>query len=154
MPRTCSDLVELAHRISHRFWPKVDRTSPDECWNWTGKLNEDGYGTIRRGPASEGAEYAHRISYALAFGAIPDGFDVDHACRNHACVNPTHLEAVTHVVNVLRGMSPAAVNARKTVCMRGHNNWYIKPGGKGRTCRTCLNMKRRERMKRQGRRSA
>lgn len=88
------------------------------CWIWNASLNPGGYGQIctRTGHPA----LAHRVSYELNRGPIPKGLTLDHLCRNRCCVNPDHLEAVTMTLNVLRGIGPTAVNARKTICKRGH----------------------------------
>ncbi len=87
--------------IAERLWEKVDKSG--ECWLWTGSrgctLRGD-YGKI----SYEGrTTTAHRAAYLIEVGPIPDGWDVDHLCRNRLCVRPGHLEAVPHRVNVQRG---------------------------------------------------
>ena len=74
-----------------RFWPNVD-TSGD-CWLWTGHLNSKGYGGATRGDGSR--TYAHRLSYELHHGPIPEGVLVDHLCHVRHCVNPAHLRLAT-----------------------------------------------------------
>lgn len=83
-----------------RFWQKVERT--DECWLWAGAVNDSGYGAIWDGYR---LVYAHRLSYEMHGGAIPDGMQLDHLCRVRRCVNPAHLEPVTHRENIDRGVA-------------------------------------------------
>lgn len=122
-----------------RFWSYVNKSGPGSCWNWTGGMSHDGYGVLR---IANRTAYMPRFSYELAHGPIPSGMEPDHLCRNRACVNPDHLEPVTHKENILRGVSPQAINARKTHCKRGHEftpeNTYITPSSGGRNCRQCL----------------
>lgn len=117
----------------------------DECWEWQGGKNDSSYGLLR----VDGREaYAHRVSYELFVGPIPDGLEIDHLCRRPNCVNPAHLEAVSHRENILRGTSPAAVSAAKTHCSKGHPlsgpNVYMPQRG-GRQCRTCTREGQRRR---------
>lgn len=82
----------------------------------------------------------HRVVYELEYGPIPEGRELDHLCRNRACVNPKHLEIVSHRENCLRGVAPAAQNARKTHCKYGHplsgGNLHMRKDG-GRMCLAC-----------------
>lgn len=107
------------------------------CWPWVGAFREDGYGTFR---VNGRVERAHRLVYELLRGPIPDRLVIDHLCRNHACVNPSHLEPVTAVENVMRGVGPFASRARQTHCKRGHAfdeaNTYVTPKGT-RDCKEC-----------------
>jgi hypothetical protein len=80
-----------------QFWSNVDKKS-DECWTWSG-ATQRGYGMLH----FEGkTQRAHRVSYTLSIGPIPDGLVIDHLCRNKRCVRPSHLEPVTQSVNVTR----------------------------------------------------
>lgn len=128
-------------RASIRFWGKVNFDGPlwngTPCWVWTAGKNR-GYGrTFWDGRH----QYAHRISYELLVGPIPDGLTIDHLCRNRACENPGHLEPVTMRVNWLRGNAPTTYYAIKTHCVKGHPfdevNTYQAPGKLHRACRIC-----------------
>lgn len=126
--------------IEDRFWSKVDTSAgADGCWLWRGYLDADGYGHFN----SDSNQRAHRYSYELQVGAIPEGLTIDHLCRIRHCVNPTHLEPVTMRVNVLRGHGEAAANARKTHCPKGHEytpeNSILNNNSRrySRRCRTC-----------------
>lgn len=80
--------------VEQRFWAKVDKTG--ECWLWTASLSH-GYGQFFPGGGKPVG--AHRFSYELFSGAIPQGMDVEHRCRNRACVNPFHLRLATRKQN-------------------------------------------------------
>ncbi len=144
-----------------RFWEKVNKNGPistyrpdlGPCWLWEGLLDKHGYGIAYR-PSTKtkkkGNIGAHRKSYILINGAVGDNLDIDHLCRVHACVNPNHLEPVTHRENILRGENFAAQQVRRTECPYGHpyygENLYVNPNNGQRKCREC--MRRRDRIRR------
>ena len=130
--------------LAERFWEKVDRRGSDECWPWLASLDAYGYGQIYGGPLSPTNRKAHQVAYEINVGPIPSGLELDHTCRNPACVNPAHLEPVTHRENGLRGVGVGARNARKNHCPKGHpydlvNTAFNK---RGRRCRTCKKLRR------------
>lgn len=86
--------------LAERFWDKVDRRGPDECWPWTGATKEGGYGVMRpEGRRSGPTVKAHRVSAQLA-GMDIEGRVVRHRCDNPPCVNPAHLEPGDQQQNV------------------------------------------------------
>lgn len=123
-------------RLSNRFWSKVDDSSENGCWPWTGGTSPKGYGRFY----IEGRQYqAHRVAYELLAGPIPDGLVIDHLCRRPACCNPFHMEPVSNRENVLRGDTFCARNHAKTHCPKGHpysgDNLNVR--GRDRRCRIC-----------------
>ena len=134
----------LSEKDALRFWGKVALPSPETgCMEWLASKNDEGYGSLSVG----GRLYkAHRISHELRVGPIPEKYEVDHLCRNHSCVRPDHLEAVTKQENMRRGESGKYLRER-THCPQGHeyneeNTRITKQGW--RKCRACA----REQMRR------
>lgn len=141
--------VDHAFDEEDRFLRRLEEDfgGQEGCWEWAGKRTRLGYG-LAAAITKGGSRLAHRIAYECYFGPIPKGLTLDHICRNPPCLNPSHLEAVPLKVNLLRGVSPAAKNARKTHCKRGHplsgDNLYAHAKGY-RNCRACNNMRSRSR---------
>jgi len=141
-----------------RFWAKVERKGPNECWPWTAAvMKKTGYGVFH--PRKPETKLAHRVAYESQHGAIPDGMYVDHACHNgkgcppgpcphRKCCNPAHLEAVTNAENVNRSHNS---NIQKTHCPRGHaytpenTRLQIKASTTSRKCITCERERDRKR---------
>jgi len=122
-----------------RFWNHISLPEDiEECWLWKTK-SSNRYPTFRDDSGTK--VRVHRYAYELIEGPITKGLEPDHLCRNILCVNPLHLELVTHRTNVLRGNSPMGINSRKTHCIHGHQfnkaNTYVSLDGKSRTCRIC-----------------
>lgn len=132
--------------LIQRIFSDIDipRGDHEECWNWTGYLDKDGYGRFLG--AFEKKTSAHRLVYKIMVGEIPDGLTLDHLCRNRRCVNPSHLEPVTFMENLRRAV------ALRTHCKNGHawtpENTYTAVGR--RACRKCgtVNQKRYQDRKR------
>lgn len=127
-------VFQVTQTPEERFWPKVEKT--DNCWTWKG-AKSNGYGLFGyNGKVIP----AHRFAYELLKRKIPEGFVLDHLCRNHSCVNPDHLEITTDKINILRGIGACAKNAIKTHCKRGHEfteeSTHLCTSG-SRRCRTC-----------------
>ncbi len=112
------------------------------CILFDGPLNSNGYGSYM-------GKNAHRVAYELFKGQVPAFYVIDHLCRNRACINIDHLEAVTHGENTRRGKGAAGLNFQKTHCKNGHpfsgDNLIVMHHG-GRDCVQC----RRERSKKKG----
>lgn len=128
MPFTCRPFLD---RLVEKF--DVDASG---CWIWTASTR-NGYGQVRTPGRAGTVIGAHRAMYIEIRGAIADGLDLDHLCRNTLCVNPDHLEPVTRRENITRGTAPAALNARKSRCKAGHD---LGPAQSGRRACPCNNL--------------
>lgn len=122
----------------------TDNSYKSECWEWTGNKNKKGYGLAFDGTK---VSSAHIIFYLLIKGDYDRTLDLDHLCRIRNCVNPDHLEPVTHPENVRRGTT-GIVNRSKTHCPKGHEytpeNTIPDKRRPGRVCRICRREKRND----------
>lgn len=111
-------------------------TTEPTCHLWIGATNNKGYGIL----FIDGRHHlAHRLAYEAEYGPIPDGMVLDHVCRSRNCVNPLHLEVVTHAENARRGRRAASLQIGDT-CSNGHligpGDLYERKSGKTE-CRHC-----------------
>lgn len=144
-------MSDTEDRVLERLLSHVTRDPETDCWGWTGGLDTDGYGQVRS-PVKRRTIRAQRAVYEAMRGPIPKRLELDHLCRVRCCVNPDHLEPVTHQENTLRGIGPSAQHARKTHCPKGHPysgyNLMINirsSGRRQRVCRQCHNAHHRAR---------
>lgn len=135
--------------LQARWLAKVEVA--DGCWMWTGAKHWFGHGSIAI-PRTRRTAYAHRLAYEWFVGPIPEGLEIDHVCRVPSCVNPTHLEAVTHRENVQRG-NVRLIFGSRTHCVNGHpfsgENVRPRGEGQGRVCVTCARERSRRYRERQ-----
>lgn len=124
--------VPFRERLLGRYY-----VAESGCWEWSGPLTMHGYGYLSR---QKKKVMAHRATYEMWCGPIPEGLELDHLCKNRACGRPDHLEPVTHRENVRRGDALSGKRSRQTHCHRGHplsgENLRINKNG-SRSCRTC-----------------
>ena len=132
--------LSLAERFRMYSMPVTE----SGCHLWLGYIEKNGYAKIS---VDGKREWAHRVSYRLVNGHIPEGMEIDHLCRVRCCVNPLHLEAVTHRTNLMRGQGESAKHAVKTHCYRGHefSGINMRIDGSKRQCRICDNIRQRAR---------
>lgn len=148
---SCRDIIAearcgLTRSAWDRFWEKVDASG--DCWEWTAARNPKGYGSfcVKTSKPQRGIG-AHRFSWEVLVGPIPEDYTIDHLCRNRSCVNPDHLEPVPHRVNLERGY-PGHYE-RPDRCDKGHlltpDNIYSRPDRPlTRSCRICQRRRNRE----------
>lgn len=130
--------------IKNNIYKNVVCNIKTKCWEWTGFINKNGYGVISLNKKSK---RAHRISYEVFVGKLIKNMQVNHICNNRSCINPSHLEQITHAKNGSRERANH-YNSRKKFCKRGHEfnqentTFTVRPYGHDgwvlRTCKICL----------------
>jgi len=142
VPKIC----RASRPAEDRFWEKVDKRGPEECWTFLAAIGNHGYGVFH--PTKGTIELAHRFAYESVNGPIPAGLHIDHLCRTRDCVNPSHLEAVTPMENSSRGLTYRLLNGMDTKCRNGHEytpeNTYVEPNGYKVRCRECARQRDRK----------
>jgi len=112
-----------------------------ECFESFGWRNNDGYALLRFDGRDQ---LAHRVAWVAEHGPIPSDLEIDHLCRNRACVNVAHLELVTHAENMRRA------SESQTTCRKAGHDWtdprnvYVRPNGR-RYCAECSRIAQRRR---------
>ena len=131
--------------IAERFLDKISPEPNSGCWLWDASLDGKGYGQFMTSQNGKPKLLrAHRVSYEMHKGPIPEGLDLDHLCRVPSCVNPDHLEPVTRSENLRRGnMRESNGKMAKTHCQNGHEyregTWrYYHPPKRRHPHRQCL----------------
>lgn len=130
-------------RTTERLFAKRVRNPETGCWDWIGGIGSHGYGALWDGRQMT---VAHRVMYELVVGPIPDGLDIDHLCRNRACVNPAHMEPVTRGENLRRGGGFAGRgyehHGQHAPDCSGCKGWHHARGERCRfyRCRVCGNL--------------
>jgi len=106
----------FAPRGNGGYLPSIaDRIEVDDCWEWKGCRDPNGYGRL----TTEGSSLAHRVVWEALVGPIPEGLGLDHLCQNPPCVNPDHLEPVTQAVNLQRALT-GTIRRERATCSKGH----------------------------------
>jgi len=101
----------MAMTSDERFWRKVEKKGKTECWLWLGAKKPSGYGNVRRNKIYT---TAHRISWGITFGPIPNGMQVQHSCDNPSCCNPNHLMLGTVISNFIDMVKKGRANSNHT----------------------------------------
>lgn len=133
--------------VLDKFWARVSPEPNTGCWLWMGQSNGRGYGRLHL--HDHQLVLAHRFSWEIHKGLVPDGLELDHLCKVKICVNPDHLEPVTHEENIARG-NGGWMQRAQTECVNGHEftaentyNYLSKRGISKRQCKECNRIRSR-----------
>lgn len=138
-----SGKMRIARNTVETLWNQIVK---GDCWNWTGTLNNRGYGAVSWGERNP--KQVHRLIYELLIGPIPDGKELHHKCKNRRCCNPEHLELISREEHLK--LEPFTNGyADKTHCIRGHlfdeeNTYRYKGHRQCKACKFEYNKQRRE----------
>lgn len=134
-----AEIVRLYPTLDQRLRRLGWTVTASGCWEWAACRQASGYGLMQWDGR---LQCAHRLAHEAWIGAIPDGHEIDHLCNNPPCINPDHLEAVTHAENMRRRVM------RNTHCGQGHafadgNTYWYRGQRRCRTCRAAADERRR-----------
>ena len=143
MTSAYSNRFPVNRKLLERLFKKITVSKTNiyknvPCWEWQAYINKRGYGEVGFRAKKRNA---YKVFYEIFVEIVPKGLELDHLCRNTRCVNPAHLEPVTHIENMRRGNSASTLNMKKTHCKYGHelSGWNLLPNKLGRRqCRNCL----------------
>lgn len=133
--------MNMTEQEATRFASKHQKVG--RCWVWQGPLDRDGYGTFYFRRMNR---RAHRVAWFSVHGDMTEGMVINHTCRNRACVNPQHLQAISLLENVTRdSVSLPYLNSQKSHCPKGHpfDRMYRGKRGPVRYCSICQAAKRK-----------
>lgn len=139
--------------IAERFWEKVPAKSPwpEDCWEWGAGLDRAGYGRFYT--KEQSSEQAHQVAWRITGGTLNPGDEIDHACRNRACVRPGHLSVCDAGFSARQGgQRTKEMHRSRTHCRNGHEvnekNLYVTSRGywQCRPCHKDTEQRRRDRL--------
>ena len=133
----------LDPRLPASFWDRCIPEPNSGCWLWLGTLDKDGYAMHYPRINGERVYGGYRVAYVVLIAPVSRELVLDHLCRTTCCVNPAHLEPVAQRTNVIRGTSPAAVNAHKETCSICGGELVSERPGDPNTWRRCMSCRHR-----------
>ena len=129
--------------VEERYWAKVDKRGPNDCWPWLAAVTAEGYGFMRGGTREDGRQItvrAPKVAYELEYGPLPAGKIVMHECDTPGCCNPRHLKAGTYSQNsidaVIRGRTKRKLTDRQVIDIVAIREESLIPGNRSRSFRS------------------